>query len=213
MREIDKVLDADEKVFWEGKPVFWPFVFNRGIIISLFGLLMTVVMTFVLFSAGTFILLTPHFWLGPALLFGPITYALLVYDKVYYAITNKRVILQGGVIGRDFEMVEYDQITNAEVNVGFSDVIFGGKTGSIMLSTAGTFTYTRNGVMAKPYTICNVLNPYEVFKFFKKTSYDVKTDVNYPNKYRPGVNPGYKTQYKPPQVPTGYQSKYRPPSQ
>lgn len=28
MRELDKVLGPREKVFWEGKPKFWPFVFG-----------------------------------------------------------------------------------------------------------------------------------------------------------------------------------------
>ena len=132
------------------------------------------------------------------ILFAPFIYKLLVYRYTYYAITDKRVIIQKGVIGRDFEIVDFDKITNAEVNVGFFDKIFGNETGSIIISTAGTFTYTpRYGRIKKPYTLNNIYNPYEVFKFFKKISHDVKTDVHYPNKYRPKTNPGYKTEYKP----------------
>ncbi|MBS3112497.1 PH domain-containing protein [Candidatus Woesearchaeota archaeon] len=121
----------------------------------------------------------------------------MVYKHTYYTITNKRVLLQKGLIGRDFEMVDFDQITNAEVNVGFLDILFGRKSGNILISTAGSFTYTRSGAVQKPYTISHIENPYEVFKFFKKVSHAVKTDIQYPNKYRPKTNPGYESDYNP----------------
>ena len=200
MREIDKVLDENEKIFWEGKPKFWPF-FLGGFAFALFGL-------FFLAMGGLFILggiasgnylflLLPHFWIGVAFVFGIPIYKALVYKYTYYAITNKRVILQKGLIGRDFEIVDFDQITNAEVNVGFLDKLFGRGSGSILISTAGTFTYTRSGPIQKPYTIRNIENPYRVFKFFKKVMHAVKTDIHYPNKYRPRTNPGYATEYNP----------------
>ncbi|MBM3233348.1 hypothetical protein FJZ18_04245 [Candidatus Pacearchaeota archaeon] len=37
MREIDKVLDDQEKVFWEGAPKFWPFFLGGSIIVVIFG--------------------------------------------------------------------------------------------------------------------------------------------------------------------------------
>ena len=37
MRELDKVLDENERVFWEGNPKFWPF-FLSGFAGILFGL-------------------------------------------------------------------------------------------------------------------------------------------------------------------------------
>jgi len=41
MRELDKVLDRDEKVFWEGKPKFWPF-FLSSFAVAIFGLVFLV---------------------------------------------------------------------------------------------------------------------------------------------------------------------------
>ena len=38
MREIDKVLDEKEKVLWEGKPKFWPFLLGGSIVTTIFGL-------------------------------------------------------------------------------------------------------------------------------------------------------------------------------
>lgn len=209
MREIEKVLDQNEKIFWEGVPSFWPFLFGGSIVTTIFGLFwMVILIPFIvtavidiffgshIFGFGIFLL--PHFWIGLGLVFGIPIYQVLVYKHTYYSITDKRVIIQKGWIGRDFEAVDFDQITNAEVNVGIFDKLFGNHdTGSILISSAGTLTYTRNGAASKPYTIRNITNPYEVFKFFKKVSHDVKTDIQYPNKLRPQENPGYQTNYEP----------------
>jgi len=205
MRELDKVLDDNEKVFWEGKPKFWPFFLGRSLPLTIFALFwcgFLAIFAIVSFAApGPFkyvIFLTPHFWIGIIMLFGPPIYNALVYKHTYYAITNKRAIIQKGVIGRDFEMVDFDQITNAEVNVGVFDKLFGGGSGSILISTAGSFTYGRHGQqISRPYTISNVDNPYDVFKFFKKVSHAVKTDIQFPNQYRPSQNPGYNSKFNP----------------
>lgn len=208
MKEIDKVLDENEKVLWEGAPDFWPFIFGGSIFSIIFGLFWSaflipfVAMAIwdIIFGSHIFgfgILLLPHFWIGVVMLFGIPLYQVLVHKHTYYAITDKRVILQKGWIGRDFEMVDFDQVTNAEVNVGVIDKIFRKNTGSILISTAGSFTYSKNGRVSKPYTLRNIVNPYDVFKFFKKVSHDVKTDIEYPNKLRPNENPGYKTDYDP----------------
>src|SRR3989338_7522331 len=198
MRELDKVLDQNEKIFWEGKPKFWPF-FLGGFMGAIFGLFFLVIGgIFVVqgIASGNYLfILLPHFWIGIGFVFGVPIYKALVYKHTYYAITNKRVLLQKGLIGRDFEMVDFDQITNAEVNVGFLDKLFGGNSGSILISTAGSFTYGRYGPVQRPYTLRNIENPYDIFRFFKKVSHAVKTDIQYPNKYRPKTNPGYNTKY------------------
>lgn len=202
MRELDKVLDQNEKVLWEGGPHFWPFFFGRSLVLTIFGIFwMGFLSIFFLFSAGQsgvfkyIIFLTPHFWVGLGMLFGPTLYSSLVFKHTYYAITDKRIVLQKGLIGRDFEIIDFDQVTNAEVNVGIFDKLCGGTTGSILVSTAGSVTYSRQGATQRPYTISNVSNPYDVFKFLKKVSYDVKTDIEYPNNMRPTENPGYQTSY------------------
>jgi hypothetical protein len=145
----------------------------------------------------------PHFWIGLGMLFGPSIYSILVFKHTYYAITDKRIIMQTGWIGRDFHIMDFDQITNSYVNVGIFDKIFGkGNTGSIIIITAGLTADTpgQNGLQkAFNSSLMSISNPYEVFKFFKKAQYDVKTDIEYPNKLRPNTNPGYQTNYKPDQ--------------
>lgn len=197
MREIHRVIESGEKVFWEGQPKFWPF-FISSFFVSLIGFIFMIFTLLFGFISGFSwaIFLIPHFWIGLAIFVGAPLYKLLVYSKTHYAITNKRVIFQGGVIGRDFKFVDFDKITNAEVNVGLTDILFGGRSGSILVFSAGTFVQTRRGARVAPYRISHVANPYEIFKFFKKVSHDVKTDVHFPNKYRPKNNPGYSTNYE-----------------
>ena len=212
MKEIEKVLDKNEKIFWEDGPSFAPFVLSKSVITIAFGLLWLIFVgafmmmaTFMssatggfggLFDVVSIMMLLPHLFIGFAILLGPSIYSVLVHKHTYYAITDKRILIQKGVVGRDFEIVDFDKISNAEVNIGLFDKMFG-NTGSILLTTAGSLTYSRQGPVSRPYILSNVKNPYEVFKFFKKVSYDVKTDIQFPNKYRPNVNPGYKTKYKP----------------
>jgi membrane protein YdbS with pleckstrin-like domain len=209
MRELDKVLDENERIFWEGTPSFWPFFLGGSFVTVIFGLFwmvflipfIVVAVLDILFGSHIFgfgILLLPHFWIGMGLVFGLPIYQILVYKHTHYAITEKRVILQKGWIGRDFELIDFDQVTNAEVNVGVFDKLFGGgNTGSILVSAAGSFTPTRQGAVQKPYTLRNITGPYEVFKLFKKATHDVRTDIHYPNKLRPGENPGYQSDYDP----------------
>ena len=203
MKEIDRILNDDEKILWEGMPQFLPFIAMSGLL-SLFGLIFMMaglIPAIAGFATGDpqaiFIsLLIPHFWIGAGLFFGVPIYRILVHQFTHYAVTNRRVIIQSGLIGRDFKFVDYDQLSNAEVNVGIVDILFArGKTGSILLSTAGTFVHGKHGPIARPYSLSNINDPYEVFKFFKKVSFDIKTDQNYPNKLRPDTNPGYKTDY------------------
>lgn len=197
MKEINKVLDTGEKVLWEEGPKFWQFIFGAVTGSFIFGIFWLGIILFI-FRSETQpfpLVLLPHFWVGIALTIGPLVYSLLVFKHTYYTITDKRVIIQSGWIGRDFYTIDFDQITNSEVNVGLVDKLFNQNTGSILISTAGTFVATKNGPQAKPYNLRSIFNPYEVFKLLKKTSHDVKTDIQYPNKMRPSENPGYNTSY------------------
>lgn len=209
MKEYQQVLNENEQILWEGKPVFWPFFLGNSLFLTLFGLfwmgsMSAFVVNYFFISSFIdsgpspfFIFLMPHFWIGLLMLFGPTIYNVLVYKHMYYVITDKRVIFQRGLIGRDFTMVDFDQITNADVSVGIVDKLLNKNSGSIHIATGGTFVTTKHGIRSNPYVLSHISNPYEVFKFLKMVSHDVKTDIQYPNKFRPAENPGYQTSYTP----------------
>lgn len=180
MNEINQIIEKGEKILWEGKPVFWPYYFVSfvsGIICLLFSLLIYP------FFLGLYFLIIPY----------------LYYNVTYYAITNRRVIFQTGIIGRDFKILEMTDISNAQVNVDVVDKLLGKNTGSISVFVPGDMMYIQSKrgshAIPRPNMLSHVENPYEVFKYFKKVSFDVKTDIQYPNEYRPSKNPGYPTSY------------------
>lgn len=192
MREIDKILDK-EKILWEGKPKLLPFLFSS--IFTTFSIILLIYLILLIRLKDETNSSTTSFIIITLVLFAPIIYKFLSYFFIHYAITDKRVILQGGIIGRDFRIIEFDKITNLEVNVNLFDKIFGGNSGSILIQTPEAFRNTRLGPMASPHKIKHIKDPYEVFKLFKNLSFNVKTDINFPNLYRPKKNKGYRTEY------------------
>jgi hypothetical protein len=52
MRELDKVLNADEKVLWEGGPSFWPFLIGRSIMLTTFGVFWMAFLTPFIFTSS-----------------------------------------------------------------------------------------------------------------------------------------------------------------
>ncbi len=207
MDEIKQLLGAGEKVLWRGKPVRKPFFMSR-MVASVFmiipGIIMTVVVGFMTIAAILafplmVLFLLPFIVISLGLLFSPLTtywWFSKQYPHLEYAITNKRVMLKSGWIGRDFKILDYDQIKNAEVNVNFFDRAAKTNTGSILFFTGEIMMHSSHGARSKKDIMAHVENPYEVFKFLKKTKLDVKADLHFPNKYRPKTNPGYNTQLK-----------------
>ena len=108
MEEISRILDHNERILWHGKPNFWPFVLG-SMVLSIVGIFFLLISVFAILAGnlGPFGFLLPHFWIGIALTFGGPIYSWLVYKYVHYAITNKRVIIKSGLIGRDFKTVDY----------------------------------------------------------------------------------------------------------
>ncbi len=189
MYEFDKVLNKGEKILWDGKPVFRPyFMGSIGLVIfgTIFFLAGLVVFIMAIVTKQYLLLLFPHFWIGLGIAVGVPLYRYFSYKYIAYAITNKRVLIQKGIIGRDFDFVDYDQIRNVSVDVGFFDKVFGKESGTLEIYTGAASTYILE----------NIQNPYQVTRFFSKVAYNVKTDMEYPNKYRPKKNPGYTTQLK-----------------
>ncbi len=193
MREIDKILDTNEKVSWEGGPKFWPY-FLTTLVPFLFtgGIILAILVGFSSMVGWAAFLnpLTLAVILG--FLGGPV-YQAIHYRYLHYATTDKRVLIQKGIIGRDFESIDFDQITNVDVVVGFWDKVAGSSSGSVIVSSAssGDVNTALRGIIA------NIENPYEVFKHIKKVAHDVKTDMHFPNELRPAQNPGYQTTYTP----------------
>lgn len=192
------VIGCDEELLWIGTPTFIPFIL-RGIPFLILGILWGIFDFFFIGIAGNlasemmgfiipFMLLhSAPFWLSILNMLRLI----LVYKNTNYGFTNKKIMFRTGFFGVDFRSIDYDKVSNIEVNVNPIENLF--NVGSIILSSGRV----NSKGQPIPDRFISITNPYEVYRKMNKVITDVKTDIYYPNKLRPDVNPGYNTQYIP----------------
>ena len=158
MNEIPQILEQREKVIYEDKPRYAPYIIS-----AVFGTLIAVL--FISIFVGTFF---KSFLL--AVVAGVILFILgiilsnMAYTRTHYAITNKRAIIQSGIIGRDFKSIDYDRMQNVSVEVGILGVIF--KVGSVKIFTGemGAAGGQNQGIQSRYDIFRYVSLPYEVLK-------------------------------------------------
>jgi membrane protein YdbS with pleckstrin-like domain len=192
--QIQDLISENEKVIWEGTPDKVCYIWSSVILMLPFAVVW-------LFFDGFFIfMLISTGMIGKLLFFVIPFFALhlfpvwsviasyiknkLEYKNVVYAITDKRIIIRDGLIGIDFKSLDYSEINDVNVHVNILERIR--KVGTIICQ-----------VQNFNYSFIAVQNPYDVFKMLQKISFNVKTDINYPNAERPENNPGYNSVYPP----------------
>lgn len=206
MALIEEVLNGDETVLWEGRPAVLPFfasslasmAIGAVFLLATIGRL-TIDASQALTDIFALLALSPFLAIGLVFAIAYPLYRLLVYVNLSYAITTKRVLFRRGIVAKEVLMLDFDQISHAVVDIGFVDVFLGlGRSGSLLLATRGSLGPEASGPQHADYVLAHVPRPYDVFKFFERAEYDVKTDLDYPNHLRPASNPGYRTAYTPP---------------
>lgn len=164
MNEIPKVLEPKERVLWDGKPKYAPYmvgIFFISVIASAFiaflsyGFLRSVILAVLAV---------------PVIIVLGVMLGTLSWKAKHYAITNKRLIVQSGIIGRDFKSVEYDKVQNASVNVGLLGVIF--KVGDVRIFTGEmeSIGTSQGGTNIRPKydSFVHVEIPYDVLKILQQ---------------------------------------------
>jgi len=193
---IDVLFDG-ESVLWQGKPNKLCYVLRS------FGKLLPGALIFLLFDGffiGTMISTGAVAEMGlPGILFlviffgfhlfpvwlcvGKIIAGNLEHKNIDYAITSRRIIARTGIIGLDFQSIDYADISNVRVDVSILERL--SKVGTVIISTSS----------GQSVSLFAVEDPYSVYKKINKVFIDMKSDVHYPNAYRPDNNPGYNTKY------------------
>lgn len=193
MSDIHQVLTSNEQKIWEGRPQFLPFVFS-ALPIAIIGFAWGAFLLSLPGWTWSTIILTPHFWFG--VVFGPgsLLYTILVHRFVHYIITDKRTLVQSGLIGRDILSIDHDQVTSIQVNVGVIDKLFGKNSGTVRITHAGGRVSKKGN--PRPDVLASIDDPYKVYQMLNKVSHDVRADIQYPNAMRPGENTGYQTGYR-----------------
>ncbi|MDO4604588.1 MAG: PH domain-containing protein [Helcococcus sp.] len=198
-------IDDNEKIIEIAKPdkFIYTFWHLRNIGVLIFLLIWTVVVVFIgrqfiffedeMLNPGIMFKFFPLILLAiPFIIF--IINPILRYiqsSKIEYIITDKRVYIFSGVIGKDIQSIEYREIDKLKLNVGILEKIRG--KGTIQLTPDqsyynGDTRYTEYG-----HRLIGIDKPYEIYKLLKNNTLDIVTDQQFPNEYRPNSNKGYNT--------------------
>lgn len=188
MSRLDKLLNANEKVLWSGKPVKKAFVLT-GLISIPIGLIFLAFAVFWMWSAGSagapylFTLFgLPFVLIGFGMTFGPSIWQFMRYRNTEYMITDKRIITQTGAIGLDTRFVDLEKIQEVYVQIGVIDRLFG--TGTVYAMTAGFSGFVPRGSYGYGYggfnfnrpSFAALKEPYEVQKLLQEAIEKSKKD-------------------------------------
>ena len=163
--KFDPIREPDEIVSWTGKPHFVPYLFS-GLPIFLIGcawgafdlnLMRGMRHEQLGFAIPFFALHLFPFW--GALLY--MLWLLLSFHNVVYALTNKRVILRGGVFAPSFKSYELGQLSAPAVSVGPLESTVG--AGSVCFNYGYTTT-SRGSTVAKQERFRAIDDPYGVYR-------------------------------------------------
>ena len=179
MTKIETNLQPDERVLWQDKPKFAPFVLGRNIAPFVVGSIILAFFFIIIFPIDklVFIFAIP---IPLLIILRPLIRGFLVYRETEYLITDKRVITQTRATGRSSAMdtmfYYLEKIQEVYVNLGFSDRI--SKTGSIYVKTPGQTSvgpsWLSGSSMFNQPTISSIKSPYKVLKLLEQAIEDAK---------------------------------------
>ncbi len=195
--EIKDMLDENEQILWQGKPKKSAYILNSVLSMLPFAIIWLIfdgVFIGLMIGFGIFAKMPPIAVVGICVFFAfhliPVWFwianvvkASRGYKNLEYAFTNKRIIVKSGIIGIDFRNIYYQEIDSVNLKVGIVDKIL--KVGDI---------YVKSNVSSQ--VLFDITDPYFITKRLQEIVIDIKTDIEFPNKFRPAENPGYNTQYK-----------------
>ncbi len=158
MNEIPKIIEPKEKVIYNSKPEYAPYIIS-----AIFGTLIAVIVIGIFIGAFLKSILVAVI-AGVIIFVVGIILSNMAYTRTHYAITNKRAVIQSGIIGRDFKSIDYDRMQNVSVDVGILGVIF--KVGTVKIFTGEMETAggKHPRIQAKYDRFNYVDSPYEVLK-------------------------------------------------
>lgn len=148
LKRINDLLNPNEQILKEFSPDFIKiFLTNKISGLSIFILVAIVL--------GIFALeLPPVLLIIPILLLsiGAVPAFMKCHFTKYY-LTNQKIIIETGIIGRDYDIVKLDRVFDVNIDVTVLDTIF--STGSLKLSTSND---------SEPVIIRDIRNPKQILR-------------------------------------------------
>ncbi len=139
--ELPFGLESDERVLWSKRPETAPYL-GKSLIFTILGLFFAIPATAVLIeikSAPLFLLALPGIIaiVGYFLAIIPPLAKVLSLKKVKYLITNKRIVILGGVFDSSIKTIDFSDIESVIIRRGFWDKRFG--TSTLYIIVKGVF--------------------------------------------------------------------------
>lgn len=193
---IEDLLQDGETILWKGKPRKLSFVLSSilkmmpiallwlcfdGVFIGLLIGMIPSLPWFVYILIAVFFafhLLPVWLWISS------IVTASKRQEKEEYAFTDRRIIVKKGFIGANVESIFYPELVSVNLRIGLiermchvGDIYIVGSNGKTVLE--------------------DITDPYFISSKLQGIASDIKSDVIFPNAYRPKENKGYRTKYNP----------------
>ena len=167
---FERILDDDEKIEKVIKPhkgkYFFSVMFYWGLLLTVFaimGILMVLYPDEGVTIEKLYVLIPIGIWVGCMLIV--LLFAWIHYKNLYYAYTNKRVIIRSGIFGVDFKSLDMGMIGAVNVYVSLIDKIVRKDTGSIMFGSTASPIGGQNA--GAGYRFNHIKMPYETCKEVK----------------------------------------------
>lgn len=178
---FDVILDKDENLIKTFKPNKAKFMFSVLMYWSIFLLMFAVVGALMIFFPDEGVVIDKIYLLIP--LCGFVVCMLIVwlfaeiyYKNLYFAYSNKRVIVRSGIFGVDFKSLDMSMIGAVNVYVSLIDKILRKNTGSIYFGSTASPIGT--GQNAPYYKFNHISLPYETCKEIKSYIDQYKKSLN-----------------------------------
>ena len=181
MEEVfTKILDKDEVIIKTFKPNKTK-LFLSAILLTIFVLMWIAIIPLIgLLDSGVNAQLVVEITLLVSVFILVITvlFTSLYYNNLYYAYTNKRLIIRTGIFGVDYKSLDMAMIGAIDVNVSLLDKLLKKNTGSITFGSMASPMMSSSNHGANSYIFSHIVAPYENYKEIKNVIDDYKESKN-----------------------------------
>ena len=154
--KIEKVLRPNKCKYFFSNLLLWGLTYGLFLITGLIAVLADDYNPiYFLIPIGIWVVMMLFTWLFMA----------IYYKNLYYAYTNKRIIIRSGIFGVDFKSLDMSMIGAVNVYVSLVDKILRKDTGSIMFGSTASPIGGQNA--GAGYRFNHIVAPYETCKEIK----------------------------------------------
>ncbi len=181
---FEPILDKNEKIIKVYKPVKVKYITKVVLALLLPILFVLTVSLGIMYGEeeGVGALVTDPIYALIPICIAAIIYAIIVaisileYKNLFYAYTDKRIIIRSGVIGIDFKALDMNMVGATKVKVSILDKILNKNTGTITLGSMASPMMSEGNNSAGGYVLCDIENPYETYREIKEVIEEKKSE-------------------------------------